>query len=114
MITLIIWLGMVTVISLMPLRTSVQIEHADLLLHFIIYALTSPLFFVVLKDSTSGFIKRNVLMLSVLAAAGFGLLMEVLQGMVGYRDFSLLDAAANTLGALGGAAYVKFRRTKGR
>lgn len=109
--TLILWLVIVLVLSVYPFEGSgMRFAYADKVLHFIIYGITSVLLYTVLVGMPS--FKRWALVLSVIIASAYGLSMEALQGAVATRDFSLLDAAANTLGAISGAIFIIVRRRK--
>lgn len=105
--TLVIWLAMVLFISVYPLeQDSLSFPHADKLMHFIIYAITSLLFYTYLKESKTLLYRRNAVLFAVLFASAFGLLMEFAQRFTATREFSLLDMAFNALGAIAGAAYI--------
>lgn len=112
--TIIIWLFTVLVISLYPEKRQFAFHGADKALHFMIYAITCALFFVVLRDRLKGQFWR-ALIISVVLSSAYGLLMEIAQGLVKARNFSLWDALANSVGALATAALlvVKKRREGG-
>ena len=111
--TLVIWLTVVTIISVVPLeRNALSLPHADKLLHFILYAITSILFYTYLKESKAPLYRRNIVLFSILYASAFGLLMELAQHYASTRDFSLADAAFNVLGAIAGAVYIKYIQSK--
>ena len=99
---------MVFFISVMPLKgaNAALIPHADKILHFAIYAITCALFWSGLKKRAG----RWALHLSVLLATAYGYLMEIAQGMVGYRSFSHEDIIANFLGALAAAIFIWTKR----
>lgn len=101
--TTLIWLGMVLVLSVYPMQSGVQVGYADKLIHAFIYAVTCLLFYSFLKTRTG----RWALLLSVILAAGYGLLMEIAQGFTDHRSFSGFDALANLVGAAAAALYIR-------
>jgi VanZ family protein len=111
--TLVIWLTVVTIISIVPLeRNILSFPHTDKLLHFILYAITSLLFYTYLKESKSPLYRRNTVLFSIFYASAFGLLMEFAQHYASTREFSLIDAAFNALGAIAGAGYIKYIQSR--
>lgn len=107
--TLVFWLLMVLVLSLYPFGdlSRYSFGFADKLLHFFIYAVTCALLYTVFMQSGSVFLRRRALVLSVLAASAYGLAMEIAQGFVGSRSFSVYDEAVNVLGAVAAAIYIR-------
>jgi len=103
--TILLWLAMVLILSVYPVQTEVPAAHADKLLHAIIYAITTLLFYSTLKG------RPYALLLSVLLAAGYGFLMEVIQGFTPHRGFSIYDALANLAGASAAALYLRSGRS---
>jgi VanZ family protein len=107
--TLVIWLAVVTIISVVPLeRDTLSFQHADKMLHFILYAITSLLFYTYLKESKAILYRKNAVLFSVLYASAFGLIMEFAQRYTSTREFSIIDAAFNILGAIVGVLYIKY------
>lgn len=107
--TIILWLTMVFILSVYPLKAgTVTFDNADKLLHFIIYCITCLLFYVTLRPK----VRSHALLLSVALASIYGLAMEGAQHFTGYRSFSMFDALANFLGACAGAAYLIIRRPR--
>ncbi len=96
-----VWLVTVLVISTYPSAfiPAIHIRFSDLLAHFILYAVTGSLFYVVFKESRFGFLSKSPALLAVGLAALYGFGMEVAQFYLPTRSFSLADSAANTLGA---------------
>ena len=96
-----IWLGIgyillvgVAVSSLIPVSAPAP-EVSDPLLHFLTYALLSGWFSLIVK-------RPGTLWAVLLGLITFGLLMEFLQGLTGYRMREIGDAIANSLGVLVG------------
>ncbi|MGD2081266.1 MAG: VanZ family protein [Nitrospirota bacterium] len=110
--TIAIWLFMLLVISLYPEKRSFMVYGADKALHFMLYAITCALLFVVIRERIRGQFWK-ALVLSVVLASAYGLVMEVMQGVTKLRDFSLMDALANSLGAVATAAFLVVKRRKG-
>ncbi len=95
------WL-VVAGLMLAPLTSPVDVSHADLVAHFMVFAC--------LAFATVGFSRRGG-ELTLLAAATIagGAALELAQGLVPYRTVDVLDIAANTLGVrvgYGGALTV--------
>jgi peptidoglycan/LPS O-acetylase OafA/YrhL len=84
----------VGVLSLLP---APDMGGSDKLLHFIAYAAMSGGFALLL----SGWTRR---LSAALAVAVYGVLLEYLQGMTGYRLFDPADMLANAAGAAAGLA----------
>ena len=82
---------LITVLSLMPPKSELQIPTNDKVGHFLAYAVFS-LNICLLFPQVS---KKMVLLL--LAVIGYGILLEFLQGFVG-RSTSFYDFLANTTG----------------
>ena len=82
---------LITVLSLMPPKSELQIPTNDKVGHFLAYAVFS-LNICLLFPQVS---KKMVLLL--LAVIGYGILLEFLQGFVG-RSTSFYDFFANTTG----------------
>lgn len=90
------WLLLIAVLSLYPLDTLTMptFRFADKVAHVLMYAATCALFILCFSVRTT-----RMLFSAAACSAGFGLLMEVAQGMTRYRFFSLADALANLIGA---------------
>jgi|Deesub1362A_J573_1020465.scaffolds.fasta_scaffold00165_34 VanZ family protein len=110
--TLIIWLAVVFVLSVYPFEGAERFPLADKLFHFMIYGITSVLFYTVLKENRSLSVRKKALLLSVVFSAGYGLLMEIVQAFIPARDFSVWDEVTNILGAVSGAIFVISQRRK--
>ncbi|NJD57442.1 MAG: hypothetical protein FIA94_13710 [Nitrospirae bacterium] len=105
-----IWLIFLLVVSLIPLSSPKLPPHSDKVEHFIAYGITSILIFRYLAAKGR---KDRISVFSVVIASSYGALIEVLQGLTPYRQFSFGDMAANAAGALvfclAYAAYIKLR-----
>ena len=110
--TIAIWLFMLLLISLYPEKRSFMVYGADKALHFMLYAITCALLFAVLRDRMKGQFWK-ALVLSVVLASAYGFIMEIMQGATKLRQFSLMDALANSLGAVATAALLVLKRRKG-
>jgi VanZ family protein len=92
-----LWLGcgllmvlIVAAVSLIPLP---QIpEGSDKVAHIVIYAILSGWFSIIVS-------RQKSLWWVFCGVAGYGALIELLQGQTGYRSSELADAVANGIGA---------------
>lgn len=88
------WL-VVAALLLAPLSSLMDVSHADLVAHFLLFGC--------LAFGAVGFSHRGAeLTLLTLATIAGGIALELAQGQVPYRTFDILDAGANTLGAMVG------------
>lgn len=110
--TIAIWLFVLLVISLYPEKRGFAGYGADKALHFMLYAITCALFFVIIRERVKGQFWKAIV-LSVVLASAYGLIMELVQGATKLRDFSLMDALANSLGAVATAAFLIIKRIRG-
>ncbi|GAB4388811.1 MAG: hypothetical protein Kow0025_10340 [Thermodesulfovibrionales bacterium] len=109
--TLVVWLAMVFVLSIYPLGESrFDFSHSDKVFHFVLYSITCALIFAILNASRSPFLRRHALLAAVVLASVYGLAMETAQVFTARREFSLLDEAANIMGALAAAAFIGVQR----
>ena len=92
-ISLILVISGITILSLMPPKSGIEIEGNDKINHFIAYTVFS-LNAGILTDN----FRKNLLILPLLVL--YGLLMEYFQGFVPGRSQSWLDAFANTTGVV--------------
>ncbi len=108
------WLVLLTVLSLMPADDldldGPNIPYLDKWAHFGFYAIATVLGALFLwerkrPDEVRG---TNLLLLGVLLA-GYGMIIEVLQGIGGQdRSAELLDLGANILGIVSGGWFSRF------
>ena len=107
-----LWLLMVLVLSVISFNGSIRgrVPHAEQIFHFTIYAITSALFYTEFLRSKRHLLRKNAMILAFLLAAGYGVLMEVIQLYTSSRRFSLLDIEFNALGAAIGLVIVLFLR----
>lgn len=105
-------LAIVAVLSLIPV-SNVDIQVSDKAMHFVVYFGLSAGFMVLLQQHSN--IKWIVGGLVI-----YGIVLEILQGMTGYRYMEGLDVVANSLGVLAGVLVrfsplpVLFRRIESR
>jgi len=106
---LLFWLFMVFVVSVYPFEnmSRYSFDYADKILHFLIYGITCVLLYKVMSMSRKPVLIRMALPLAIIFASAYGLAMEIAQGFVSARTFSLWDEAVNVFGALTGAGFVK-------
>jgi VanZ family protein len=94
-----VWLFSIFILSVMPVSRSVSDLPEDKIAHVLMYALTSILLFRYYSE------KKPVISSFYTSAAVSGLYgaaMEVVQFFLPHRSFSVLDMAANVLGAFMG------------
>lgn len=99
-ILLFIYVIVITAMSLLPagslpIPKSGLFPHADKVVHFGMYAAFTFLLFFSFPLKFSG---KKSQFLPLLYVVIWGTCMEILQGMVGYRNFSHMDILANILG----------------
>jgi VanZ family protein len=110
-----VWLIMVLVLSVYPFsQVNTSLKRFDLLVHFVVYAITGALFFVTLTESKWNMLKKMPGLLAVALASGYGLAMEYVQSYLPRRTFSLSDAAANALGAAAAVLLIMYLRQRAR
>ncbi|MBL7885582.1 MAG: VanZ family protein [Flavobacterium sp.] len=99
------WTLAVTTLSLADVGTlgnSIKIPHKDKMLHFVFYFLFYLLWFLFFKNKTTRF-KIALLLIAI----GYGILMEVLQAIMGnHRSSDFYDVLANSLGSIAGLFFV--------
>lgn len=79
-------------LSRMP-DIEIPFNHTDKLIHFLMYFILAG-WFIQLYNVLS----QRIIILT--GAIMLGIIIEFLQGMTGYRSFDLLDALANSIGAI--------------
>ena len=97
-LTIIVFFG-ITILSLLPPKSGMEIQSNDKINHFIAYATFA---FCGLSAYRGSKIGRFLLFF-----VGYGLFLEWMQGFVPGREQSLLDALANTIGV--GIGWTIFR-----
>ena len=89
---------LIFVASMMPVDARVAPGQLDKIIHVCEYLLFAWLLVQAMRLSSS--VQREYLLLwAWIYATSYGLLMELLQGLVPWRSCSLADAAANAIGA---------------
>ena len=95
--------------NLGPLEAVQIVPQQDKLYHFVEYLVLATL--IVLALSRTGrWVPVERFLLTVSLSALYGLLLEAMQAFVPGRTASALDAVANTLGAIAGAALLLWAR----
>jgi glycopeptide antibiotics resistance protein len=85
----------VGVLSLIPVP---DIGDSDKLAHFLTYATLSASFSLIVE-------RQKSLWLVLFGLIAYGLLLEFLQGLTGYRMEDMADALANSLGVITGLCF---------
>ncbi|GFP19903.1 hypothetical protein HKBW3S03_01407 [Candidatus Hakubella thermalkaliphila] len=91
----ILWIGVITALSLLPVPEVGAPEKSDKIAHFIMYLITCGIFYFTFRLR----IKKIILWAGVFSFA-YGLSMELVQAILPYREFSLVDLFANTAGVV--------------
>jgi VanZ family protein len=73
-------------------------EYQDKLYHFVEYGIFSVLLFFTLLNSKRDFLRKNVLLISLLIGASFGILDELHQKFIPGRQADVLDFTADFVG----------------
>ena len=108
MIILTLWFSFILIVSVMPVSGPKTDLPTDKIVHFVLYGMTSIFLFRYFQKKA---MVERAFYASVGFASMYGAAMEVLQYFLPYRSFSLLDMAANTLGAFSGCVlYMKGNR----
>jgi len=90
-----LWMGVITALSLLPVLEVGAPEKSDKIAHFIMYLITCGVFYLAFRLR----IKKIILWAGVFSFA-YGLLMELAQAILPYREFSLEDLFANSAGVV--------------
>jgi VanZ family protein len=94
---MVLWLFIVVILSVMPVK-GIETEYpTDKVAHFIMYGITAIVFLRNLRSKPS-IIKSGIL--SIILASSVGFAMEIIQSVIPWREFSLADELANISGAV--------------
>ena len=97
-----LWFGLAYAITLvvgvLSLIPGPDIGGSDKLAHFLTYAMLSAGFSLIIEQ-------RKSLWLIFFGLIAYGLLLEFLQGLTGYRMEDMADALANSLGVIAGLGF---------
>ena len=91
---------LILIVSSIPDLSPPQLgfEYQDKLYHFIEYSIFSVLLFFALLNSSKDFLRKNVLLISLLIGASFGILDELHQKFIPGRQADVLDFTADFVG----------------
>jgi len=96
----IIWLLIIFLFSVIPtgaiLTGEPSVNIIEYVIHFLVYGIMAVLFFRVLKLKVS---LTKAIVLSISFVSVYGLVIELLQYVLPWREFSLSDELANVGGA---------------
>ena len=95
LVLFIIFMIVITILSLLPPKSNLELGKSDKIYHFLAYAILSLNFGFISTKIRSYFIGIPVLI-------AYGILMEFFQGLVPGRDLSFYDALANSAGVFSG------------
>jgi VanZ family protein len=91
---------LILIVSSIPDLKTPQLgfEYQDKLYHFIEYGIFSVFLFFALLNSSKDFLRKNVLLISLLIGASFGILDELHQKFIPGRQADVLDFTADFVG----------------
>lgn len=87
------WIIFETFIFLLPAPEKIPFKNSDQIFHITFSFITALLFYFSFKG------RKLDLLGSFVFAISYGLLMEILQGLLPFRDFSLIDFFSDVFGA---------------
>ena len=90
--------GLTLAVGVLSLIPGPDIGDSDKLAHFLTYLILSAGFSLIIE-------RRKTLWLILLGLISYGLLLEMLQGLTGYRFEDMADALANSLGVITGLVF---------
>lgn len=99
-----IYIILILILSAIPLTTNAQINYLDKIEHIIAFIL----YFIF---SFYSFPKLNIIF-HILLGILFGLLIEIIQSFVPFREFSVFDLIADIVGLITG--YIIIRGSKNK
>ena len=109
-----LWAGLILLACLMPGRDlpDVPIKLSDKAVHFIIYLFLSVFtYYGWIKQNTYSSLHRNTITKIVAITSTYGFLVEILQHLfTADRHFDLMDALANSTGAVVGCILCRLYR----
>lgn len=111
LLLLVLWLVLITTLSLISLNSfsKVQINGGDKYVHFIFYFVLTGL---LILNLMSKFNFRKAVFISAISAVIYGIIIEVLQGVVTtYREPEIIDILFNSLGCIF-AAFLMIKNHK--
>jgi VanZ family protein len=91
---------LILIVSSIPDLSPPQLgfEYQDKLYHFIEYSIFSVFLFFALLNSSKDFLRKNVLLISLLIGASFAILDELHQKFIPGRQADVLDFTADFVG----------------
>lgn len=106
----ILWAVTILVLALVPSpsNSNISLEHTDKIVHFVLFSVLTLLMIVGFsKQETYTTLKYNAIKISLITSLGYGLLIEMMQFLLVYRNFSMVDMVANAVGV--GFGYGMFQ-----
>ena len=105
----IMWAFFILIASVLPGDKYPQVDliNIDKVIHFLVYAVLS---FLMLKSIQLNFettFPGEDVLFTLILCIGYGILLELVQLVIPNRNFSLIDAAFNTAGAIFGVLILK-------
>jgi VanZ family protein len=103
-----IWTLIVTILSLIPMGdvgSTIKIAYKDKYVHFTFYFVFVVLWFSFAKKRNI----KNINLIILFSAIGYGILMEICQGVfTTTRTADVYDAIANSFGAFFGLLFINY------
>ena len=97
MVVIFVWFSFVLLLSVIPTKDVPTGHPTDKIIHFIIYGITAILLMKNLRSKMS--LKKSAV-LSLTVASLFGLIIELIQAAIPWRECSFSDMIANVAGAV--------------
>ena len=97
MVVIFVWLSLVLLLSVVPTRGLQTGYPIDKVAHFVMYGITAIMFLRVLRFKAS---LTKSIVLSISLASLYGLVIELIQSAIPWRECSLADMIANFSGAV--------------
>ena len=92
-----VYAALILVTAVIPIPEGPELPHLDKAVHLCEYLLLAWLMSIALR--AGGLTAHDYLILAWIYATSYGLLIELIQGLLPWRSADLWDAAANAAGA---------------
>ncbi|MBL7072452.1 MAG: VanZ family protein [Candidatus Omnitrophica bacterium] len=105
----VVWAGIIFALAILPSESipTVKVSHIDSAAHFVVYAVLAIL---ILRGflRADGFLRRKIVLFTLILTGGYGILMELIQCLVPSRDASAWDIFFNFAGVVFGITVGRF------
>ncbi len=96
-------ISVLSLISLGNIGSTIKLPNKDKYVHFTFYFVFVVLWFLVAKGIH---VSKKTNLIVVLSAIGYGIFMEICQGFTKTRSPEVMDAVANSIGAIIGLFFI--------